>query len=44
VKLIVSSAVRSLFVALHTPDYVPTHADYVFSPDLIVRGSTGHAH
>ena len=44
VPSIVSSAVRSLFVALHTPDYVPTHADYVFSPDLIVRGSTGHAH
>ena len=44
VPSIVSSAVRSLFEALRAPDYVPTHADYVFSPDLIVRGSTGHAH
>ena len=42
VQSIVTSAVRALFEALHTADYVPTHADYVFSPDLIVRGSTGH--
>ena len=40
VQSIVSSAVRSLFEALATHDYSPTHADYVFSPDLIVRGST----
>ena len=44
VPSIVSSAVRSLFEALRAPEYVPTHADYVFSPDLIVRGSTAHAH
>ena len=40
VQSIVSSAVRALFEALNTVDYTPTHADYVFSPDLIVRGST----
>ena len=40
VQSIVSSAVRALFEALNTADYAPTHADYVFSPDLIVRGST----
>ena len=40
VPSIVSSAVRALFEALNTADYTPTHADYVFSPDLIVRGST----
>ena len=44
VQSIVSSAVRALFEALNTVDYTPTHADYVFSPDLIVRGSTAHAH
>ena len=40
VQSIVASAVRALFEALNTADYAPTHADYVFSPDLIVRSST----
>ena len=42
VQSIVTSAVRALFEALNTANYAPMHADYVFSPDLIVRGSTGH--
>ena len=42
VQSIVTSAVRALFEALNTANYSPMHADYVFSPDLIVRGSTGH--
>ena len=42
VQSIVASAVRALFEALNTADYAPAHADYVFSPDLIVRSSTGH--
>lgn len=40
VQSIVGAAVRSLFEALATPSIPQTHADYVFSPDLIVRGST----
>jgi HTH-type transcriptional regulator reg1 len=40
VQSIVASAVRALFEALNSADYAPTHADYVFSPDLIVRRST----
>ena len=40
VQSIVASAVRALFEALNSADYAPTHADYVFSPDLIVRSST----
>ena len=43
VSAIVAAAVRSLFEALATPDYTPEHADYVFSPDLVVRGTTAHA-
>ena len=42
VQSIVASAVRALFEALNTANYAPAHADYVFSPDLIVRSSTGH--
>ena len=43
VPAIVTAAVRNLFEALATPDYTPEHADYVFSPDLVVRGTTAHA-
>lgn len=43
VQAIVTSAVRGLFEALATPGVPPAHADYVFSPDLIVRGSTARA-
>ena len=42
VQSIVTSAVRALVEALNTANYAPAHADYVFSPDLIVRSSTGH--
>lgn len=40
---IVAAAVRNLFEALATPDYTPEHADYVFSPDLVVRATTARA-
>ncbi len=40
VPAIVAAAVRNLFEALATPDYTPEHADYVFSPDLVVRATT----
>ena len=43
VPAIVAAAVRSLFEALATPDYTPEHADYVFSPDLVVRATTARA-
>jgi len=43
VQSIVTSAVRALVEALNTANYAPAHADYVFSPDLIVRGSTARA-
>ena len=43
VAAIVAAAVRSLFEALATPDYTPEHADYVFSPDLVVRATTARA-
>lgn len=43
VQSIVTSAVRSLYEALATTTHLATHADYVFSPDLIVRGSTARA-
>lgn len=43
VPAIVAAAVRSLFAALATPDYTPEHADYVFSPDLVVRATTARA-
>ena len=39
----VAAAVRNLFEALATPDYTPEHADYVFSPDLVVRATTARA-
>lgn len=44
VASIVSAAVRNLFEALATPNSAPIHEDYVFSPDLVVRGTTAHAH
>lgn len=43
VPAIVAAAVRNLFEALATPDYTPEHADYVFSPDLVVRATTARA-
>ena len=43
VPAIVAAAVRNLFEALATPDYNPKHADYVFSPDLVVRATTARA-
>ena len=43
VPAIVAAAVRNLFEALTTPDYTPEHADYVFSPDLVVRATTARA-
>lgn len=43
VPAIVAAAVRNLFEALATPDYTPKHADYVFSPDLVVRATTARA-
>ncbi|WP_448749976.1 LacI family DNA-binding transcriptional regulator [Actinomyces sp.] len=43
VPAIVAAAVRNLFEALATPNYVPEHADYVFSPDLVVRATTARA-
>ena len=43
VPAIVAAAVRNLFEALATPDYTPEHADYVFSPDLVVRVTTARA-
>ena len=43
VPAIVAAAVRNLFEALATPDYTPKHADYVFSPDLVVRATTASA-
>ena len=43
VPAIVAAAVRNLFEALATPDYTPEHADYVFSPDLVVRAATARA-
>ena len=43
VPTIVKAAVRNLFEALATPEWTPVHADYVFSPDLVVRGTTAHA-
>ena len=43
VASIVSSAVRSIFEAMAAPEHTPTHADYIFSPDLVVRGTTARA-
>lgn len=43
VPAIVAAAVRNLFEALATPGYTPEHADYVFSPDLVVRATTARA-
>lgn len=43
VPAIVAAAARNLFEALATPDYTPEHADYVFSPDLVVRATTARA-
>lgn len=43
VPAIVAAAVRNLFAALATPDYTPEHADYTFSPDLVVRATTARA-
>ena len=43
VPAIVAAAVRNLFEALTTPDYTPEHADYTFSPDLVVRATTARA-
>lgn len=40
VTSIVTSAVDTLFGAMATPDYVSTHADHLFPPDLVVRATT----
>ena len=42
VAAIVSSAVRALFEALASRE-PQSHADFTFTPDLVVRSSTGRA-
>ena len=42
VAAIVSSAVRALFAALASRE-PQSHADFTFTPDLVVRSSTGRA-
>ncbi len=40
VASIVSAAVRNLFGPYRPRNSTPIHEDYVFSPDLVVRGTT----